>query len=838
MSGSLSAVAVQKYAEIILERAVAGLEKPLTYALPPGKNWQIGLPVVVPLRAGRCVGYIVGFCDDCDFENPKFIEQILSDEPLFDAFALKIARWMSAYYHCPLSECLAMFIPHGAAPSLEIKYQFCAEEPLRALRDLGRTPKLFAVANALYEAKKPLSAKEIAKIIGGEVPNDALRRLSENGTLQIAPERVKTAVKTKFVAAVALSRAGFDLLENAENLAKLQTRAPKQAVALGILARLHREKNLEWLPVAALSRELGIESATLRGLELKNLLCREQIESLRLPNGAVSPENSSVELTSEQKNAVAQIADSLENPASPQTVLLHGVTASGKTEVYLAAIQKTLDLGKKALVLVPEIALTAQTVAIFQKRFGSSVAILHSALSSGERFDEWRRAGRGDASIVVGARSAIFAPIRGLGLIIIDEEHDGSYKQDKTPRYHARDIAQKRASLEGAVVVLGSATPSLESFSRAQKGEYRYIEMRKRATGRPLPEVEIVDMTGEAKGGKLPVLSHRLKDELCETLARGEQAILFLNRRGFSTYVQCLGCGHVEKCPNCDVSLTHHRGEGTLRCHHCDHAIRVPGHCPKCDGWMLSFSGSGTEKVQDEVQQLLGERGLGEHKILRLDRDTTGTKGAHGQILGEFRHGRASVLIGTQMVTKGLDFPKVTLVGVISADMALNIPDFRAGERTFQLLSQVAGRAGRGQIAGKVLIQTLAADEIAIQTAATHDFSAFVAHELEGRAQIPNPPYSHVVNIISSHGEEQIARLQLEKLAAKFNDRIAREGGGTDLLGPVACPLARVKNKFRFHLLLRDKSRPRLHRILAAYDALSPQEKEGLTVDVDALSIL
>jgi primosomal protein N' (replication factor Y) len=844
MSGPSSISTVSRttshlFAQVVLERSVAGLDRELTYALPAStaqetNRWKIGQAVIIPLRNGRAVGYITGFSNQSDYENIKSIEQSLGDEPLFDEFALKIARWMSAYYHCSLPDCLSLFVPLGATPSIEIKYLFCAEEPLRALRDLTRSPKLYAIANAVWEAKKALSAKEISKIIGSDAGTDQLRRLVEDGTLQIAQKQIKSGIKPRFIAAVAPTRSGFDLLENAEHLAALTKKAPKQAAALKELATF----KLEWLPVAALARDFGIESATLKGLELKGLVCREQIESLRLPNGSIIPQKERVTLTEEQNNAVTQISDSLQNREAPQTVLLQGVTASGKTEVYLAAIEKTLELGKKALVLVPEIALTAQTVDIFQKRFGSSVAILHSALSAGERFDEWRRAQRGDAQIVVGARSAVFAPIRGLGLIIIDEEHDGSYKQDKLPRYHARDVAQKRATAEGAVLVLGSATPSLESYFRAIKGEYRHVVMQKRATGRPLPDVEIVDMTSEAKGGKLPVLSTRLKDELCEVVAKGEQAILFLNRRGFATYVQCLGCGHVEKCPNCDVSLTHHRNEGSLRCHHCDHTINAPSRCPKCDGWMLSFSGSGTEKVQDEVEQLFNERGLGETRILRLDRDTTGTKGAHSQILGEFRSGKASVLIGTQMVTKGLDFPKVTLVGVISADMALNIPDFRASERTFQLLSQVAGRAGRGQIAGKVLIQTLAADEVAITTAAKHDFSEFVAQELEARAHIPNPPFSHIVNIISSHEQEHVALIQLQRLAARFQDVIAKEKGGTDLLGPVACPLARVKNKFRFHLLLRDKSKPRLHRVLTAYDSLSTQEKEGLTVDVDALTIL
>jgi primosomal protein N' (replication factor Y) len=479
------------------------------------------------------------------------------------------------------------------------------------------------------------------------------------------------------------------------------------------------------------------------------------------------------------------------------------------------------------------------------------VAILHSALGAGERFDEWRRARAGRADIIVGARSAVFAPCRDIGLIIIDEEHDHSYKQDAAPRYHARDVALKRASLEGAVVVLGSATPSLESYHRATRGDYAHVRMMHRIAGRRLPEVEIVDMAVEAKMGQLPVLSTRLKDALCETTARGEQTILFLNRRGFAVYVQCLGCGHVERCPNCDVTLTYHRGERSLRCHHCDHAAPVIETCPQCDGWMIGFSGTGTEKVESEVAALLAQRGLGDTKILRLDRDTTSRKGAHGKILGEFRQGRAQVLIGTQMVTKGLDFPNVTLVGVVSADGALNMPDFRAAERTFQLLAQVAGRAGRGDRPGRVLIQTLADDHYAIEAARSQDYEAFVKQEMEFRVSPPYPPFSHVVNIISQDESEGAAKARLDELALALLEAIARENGdgngnsdssaeprGTELLGPVDCPLARVKNKFRFHLMLRDRNRPRLHRVLEVIDRLPRESRSGLIVDVDAMALL
>ena len=829
------APAFPSYVQLLLERGGALFQEPLTYAIPTCLQGQlrIGDAVAAPLRSGTVVAFVVGWAKSLPFDAPlvREVEAKLSDAPMFDELALKIARWMASYYHCSLFDCLQMWMPAGATPELETRYILCAPEPLRALRDLARTPKLFALAEALWKAKKPLSVVELTKILGAPTESGDLRRLVELGLVSVA-QTSKTHIKARLLPAVRLTEEGRAQLEIEGGA--LKRRAPKQFLALELVAK-HPS---DWVATGDLLRDGGVEIAPLKTLCAKNLLEWGHVEAWRAPGAEAQVHSKRVELTDEQKRAVEGITESLENRVAPQTILLQGVTASGKTEVYLQAIERCLELNRRALVLVPEIALTAQTVEIFQKRFGSQVAILHSALGTGERFDEWRRAAGGQARIVVGARSAIFAPIRELGLLIIDEEHDGSYKQDKTPRYHAREVALKRCAMENAVLVLGSATPSLESYSRATRGEYGHLLMLRRATGRPLPEVEIVDMTSETKAGKLPVLSTRLANDLVACVERGEQAILFLNRRGFATYVQCLACGHAEGCPNCDVSLTHHKNEGTLRCHHCDFGKPVPGRCPECDGWMLGFNGSGTEKVAWEVEQLFSERGLGKVNILRLDRDTTMTKGAHAQILGEFRAGRAPILIGTQMVTKGLDFPRVTLVGVISADTALNVPDFRASERTFQLLAQVAGRAGRGDVAGRVLIQTLAATDPAIIAAANHDFPTFVQGEIEARMQIPNPPFSHAVNVISSHEDEAIARHKLERLAAKFNDLIAQSGGGTDLLGPVSCPLARVKNKFRFHLLLRDKSRPRLHTVLGAYDALSSQDKEGLILDVDALSML
>ncbi|MDQ3815250.1 MAG: primosomal protein N' [Armatimonadota bacterium] len=843
------------YVTVALDCGQSHFDKELTYGVPPALRsiLRVGFAVLVPFNRRLMTGYVTGFTDHLDFaaEQLRPIRQLVSKAPLFDAKALKLARWMSAYYHCPVNECLDCFVPRGWQVVMQQRYSLAAPDQLtlqRTLRDLYHTPRQFQLVQVLMQHARPLTQKEIEKACEGAKMGDALKKLVAQGVLLMEEELLDPDVKPRRVQAVRLLP-GATL--NDEQWAQLDKAAPRQAAALRQLYALRDSdasheagRNSQPVPTLRLAHDFGIDLGALRALEKKGYIEFLTVEQKRAPVPHLPPPDvRRVELTAEQNAAVEKIETALRSISSSKsealsTFLLQGITASGKTEVYLTAIERCLALGRRALVLVPEIALTAQTVEIFQRRFQERVAILHSALSAGERFDEWRRARSGRADIVVGARSAIFAPCRDIGLIIIDEEHDHSYKQDSTPRYHARDVALKRATLENAVVVLGSATPSLESYHHAVRGDFGHVKLTQRIGTRRLPQVEVVDMLGEARMGTLPVLGQRLKEALCEAVARGEQAIVFLNRRGFATYVQCLGCAHVERCPNCDVTLTFHRTEQALRCHHCDHNAPVRGTCPQCNGWMIGFTGTGTEKVENEVETLLRERGLEGVKILRLDRDTTTHKGSHGRILGEFRQGKAQVLIGTQMVTKGLDFPNVTVVGVISADSALNVPDFRASERTFQLLAQVAGRAGRGDQPGKVLIQTLTTDHYAIQAACEHDYEKFVEHEIPARQSPTYPPFSHIVNVISSDTDEKVARERIEELALRFHEAIAREGDGTELLGPVDCPLARVKNKYRFHLMLRDRNRPRLHRVLQVYDDLPREEREGLTIDVDAMTIL
>jgi primosomal protein N' (replication factor Y) len=524
------------------------------------------------------------------------------------------------------------------------------------------------------------------------------------------------------------------------------------------------------------------------------------------------------------------------NPAA--TFLLHGVTGSGKTEIYLQAIARALEQGKGAIVLVPEISLTPQTVERFKARFSSGplqtlVAVLHSHLSTGERHDEWHKIRQGRARIVIGARSAIFAPVEPLGLIIVDEEHESTYKQEESPRYHARDVAVMRGQMEGAVVVLGSATPSMESFYNCKKGKFTLLDLPERVDNQKMPHVRVVDMRQAAYKEKgTPIFSPQLKEAITQRLERKEQTILFLNRRGYSTSLQCPKCGHVCECPNCSISLTYHRPEQKLSCHICGHNERVPNVCPneKCKNPAIRFAGTGTQKVEDILGKLFPQA-----RVRRMDADVMRKKEDYKRVLGEFRHGKIDILIGTQMIAKGLHFPNVTLVGIIYADMALHQPDFRAGERTFQLLTQVAGRAGRGDIEGEVFVQAFTPFHPAIQYARRHDFVGFYEQEIEFRQQLNYPPAGRVALLTLKGRSEEKVKFSAEHLKREL------EKLKTDrptISGPSPSPLLRAENLYRYQIMLRTRTMSRLSQALAKITAtLVLPDDVTLAVDIDPVNL-
>ncbi|MFT4175542.1 MAG: primosomal protein N' [Luteolibacter sp.] len=611
-------------------------------------------------------------------------------------------------------------------------------------------------------------------------------------------------------------------------LQKLEKRAPKQYAILSLLgfAENHR------LPVADLGE--GI-SASLKSLEKAGLLRLETEEIRRDPEADGVEEilaSQPLTLNDEQAEALAGIHKAIAEPKAP--ILLLGVTGSGKTEVYLQAAQHALDLGKTVLVLVPEIALTPQTVRRFKARFAAmqnQVAVLHSNLSQGERFDEWHRIRKGKARIVIGARSAVFAPLPDLGLILVDEEHENSYKQESVPRYHGRDVAVLRAHFEPCAIVLGSATPSLESWHNTQTGKYRIIRLDKRADGQSMPLVRVIDMRNEAakiKGG-VAILSDRLRVALEQRLEKGEQSILFLNRRGFARSLQCPKCGHVCQCPHCAVALTYHRADERLVCHVCGYQAVVPRKCPDCKDPAIILQGYGTQKVEEVLAKVLPNA-----RFARIDADAMRRKHALRDTLNAFKAHKIDILIGTQMIAKGLHFPNVTLVGILNADLGLHVPDFRAGERTFQLITQVAGRAGRGDLEGEVIVQTFTPHSPSIQYARKHDFDGYSEQEMEFRRQFSFPPYAHCAVLTARSTHERRAEFTLQTLHLRLAENLPE---GIVLGEVLPSPLVRSHGQFRFQITLRShRARPLTNHVQAVLHRTTLPEDVTVVFDMDALN--
>jgi primosomal protein N' (replication factor Y) len=616
-----------------------------------------------------------------------------------------------------------------------------------------------------------------------------------------------------------------------EGLEKLHKQAPRQAELLEAITRLNS-------PVRAseLLRKISLGNQTLRALAKRGLVELREEAVARDPHaGEEFVATSKLELNTEQTAAFKQIADALASPESARPILLHGVTGSGKTEIYLQAIRSALDRGRSAIVLVPEISLTPQTVERFKGRFAEArdaVAVLHSHLSGGERHDEWHKIHSGRARIVIGARSAVFAPLKDLGLIIVDEEHETTYKQEEAPRYQARDVAVVRAKIEKCAVVLGSATPSLESYYNATTGKYKLTTLTQRVDDRQMPLIRIVDLRQEGRKEKtMSILSEKLLQAIVDRLEKREQTILFLNRRGFSTSLLCRNCGEARDCPNCSVALTFHRHVARLSCHLCGHTAAVPKKCPACGQDALIYAGFGTEKVEATVAQFFPKA-----VVRRMDADSMTRKEAYRETLRNFRTGKIDILVGTQMIAKGLHFPNVTLVGIINADLALHLPDFRAGERTFQLLTQVAGRAGRGERTGEVFVQTYTPFSPSVQFARHHDFTGYFQQELEFRERCDFPPFKHAILITVRSAHEGRAKLSAETLVRRLKE--AR--GPEFVIGEaMPAPLQKLQGQFRFHILLRGDAIMRLSRLVReTLDKLPFPEDVAVTIDVDPYQLL
>ena len=605
--------------------------------------------------------------------------------------------------------------------------------------------------------------------------------------------------------------------------------SPKQLAVVEAL-----EKSTRPLTLQQLMQRADVTNAPIQSLRKKNLLLvtSERVMQTDLDDAPLAREEHH-DLHADQRTALKTILETL-NAGQHRTILMHGVTGSGKTEVYIRAIEEVIRFGRQAIVLVPEISLTPQTRQRFRSRF-ERVAVLHSHLSDKERHYHWQRIARGDVEVIVGARSAIFAPTPHLGLIILDEEHDGSFKQDSAPRYHARDVAEYRAKAESLPLVLGSATPSLESWQRAKNGEYLLVDMPVRVFARPLPHVATIDLRDEFHSrSSRGAVSRPLHQAIHQALREDGQVILLLNRRGFATSIQCPACGHVVECPNCSIALTHHRLEAKAVCHYCDYLIPAPTRCPECSFDGIRYAGLGTQKLEAEIRSRFAEV-----PVLRMDSDTMQKPGSHEEALTRFREGEIKILLGTQMIAKGLDFPNVTLVGVINADTALHFPDFRASERTFQLVTQVAGRTGRGEKGGRVLVQTFSPEHPAIVAALEHDYHRFAAGELEVRRRFHYPPLSAMIRLLVRGGLESAAEAFADQLAERVKKATEICEVETRVLGPAPAPLAKLHGKFRFHILLQADECAALRQVVreAARD-LKPPEDVHWAVDVDPLDML
>ncbi|KPL17163.1 MAG: hypothetical protein AMJ92_12045 [candidate division Zixibacteria bacterium SM23_81] len=789
------------YAQIVLPLSA---EKQFTYGVPPSLRRQVkvGSRVLVPLGRRTTTGIVVELIEESPFPQVKEVLDLLDPVPVFDEPMLELTRWISDYYLCSWGDVFRAALPAGFWQKGKRLIRLREPYAKALAHKLRRSSPLKAQIVETLTGRGELSDTTLARRVGKEGLFNALDQLHKAGYLQVKDESPKPRVAIRRERAVRLLASHGEVASVAKTLRK---KAPKQAAGLQTLLQLGGTAGL-----VELSHKAGVSGESIHRLENKGLVEVFDRESAREAYADLSLEPAPKRrLTPDQRKALNKVNEAVEE-GNFRVILLHGVTASGKTEVYIRAIRQTLKGGRRAIVLVPEISLTPQTVARFRAHFGPQVAVFHSGLSLGERYDAWRRMRAGHYKIVVGARSAIFAPIHEVGLIVVDEEHVDSYKQSEAqPRYHARDVAIMRGKLSKAVVLLGSATPSLESYQNVQCGKFLSCPLPQRIDGLPLPTMQIVDMRQERKEGNWGIFSEVLKEKIAQRLNRGEQIILFLNRRGFSTCIKCQECGFVMTCPHCNVTLTYHSQDLTIKCHYCGLRRPAPNVCPSCRGQHIKFRGMGTQKVEREVNELFPRA-----RVLRMDRDTTSRKGAHRRIFDEFRDGQAEILLGTQMIAKGLDFPQVTLVGVVSADGGLNLPDFRSAERTFQLITQVAGRAGRSRSGGEVLVQTYSPEETCIKLAQRHDYLSFVRQEMEGRRELSYPPFGRLLLLLMQSTEEVRVVRASENMSAMLREQAHRLGcRDVQILGPAPAPLSKVRGQHRWQVLLKGPRSGSLRRI-------------------------
>ncbi len=790
------------YAGVIISAANKNVDKEFSYKIPSEliDKIQIGIRVAVPFGMGNKIteGFVVSINKDCLVPNNKLkqITKILNDKPLFNNELLLLAKFMKDKYYTTLYSCLKCIIPKG----LNFKPDYLV------LLNINRGKsniKLSTRQKQLINLLENHGGQMLKSEIENEFAPQALNALVKNEVVEIKDisEVKNLSLKIKYA---------YINCENPQSVLKI---TPKQRLVINMLMQHNG------LPLTDLKNYLGISSSPIITLAQKGVIAIKEQEVLRNTTAQYAEnKNELPELTKDQLKAVEYITNRKDNK---KPVLIHGVTGSGKTEIYLQLIEDVVKKGKQAIVLVPEISLTPQMASIFLNRFKHLVTVSHSRQTFGERFDQWKKASEGLISIMIGPRSAIFTPFSNLGIIIIDEEHENTYKSETTPKYSAKEVAIKRGELTGAAVILGSATPSIETYYEALTNKLDLITISKRVNDRKLPEVEVVDMRNELMLGNKSIFSNSLLNSLEEALKNKKQAILFLNRRGFSTFVSCRKCGQVMVCDNCSINYTYHNETNKLICHYCGKSIQNPKNCPTCGSRYIKYFGIGTERIEHEFKQLFPKV-----NVLRMDADTTSGKNSHNEILAKFRQKEASVLIGTQMIAKGLDFPDVVVVGIVAADISLNYGDFRAGETTFQLLTQVSGRAGRGETEGKVVIQTYTPSHYSIVYAKDGNYQQFYQHEISTRRQMQYPPFTKVFCVLfSSPIEKQVIALlfRLCEIMKQFN-----KDNFFDVLGPAPASVSKIKLQYRWKIIVKSVNEQKLKSfVIDCINKLQEQQSMG-----------
>ncbi|MCI8868984.1 MAG: primosomal protein N' [Lawsonibacter sp.] len=809
-------------AKVAVSKAIYAIDKPYDYLVPAQLEPTLlpGMRVMVPFGAGnrRCDGLVLALRPPEGEKPLKAVLAQLDDRPVLNEEGLRLALWMRERYFCTVYDAVKAMLPAGLYFSmrntLALRAGLDREQAERAVQGHPAAGQLLEM---LFTWKGRGDLEQIRAAFGARDPNPAIKILTDLSLAEWETSAQRAVGdKTEKIAVLSLPPE-----EALALVAPNRRRAPQRYAVTELLCALG----------AASAKELcyftGASAATLRSLEKSGILTQERQEVLRRVSLDGVPPAPPPELNEEQERAFLGL-DALCEGGQAAAALLYGVTGSGKTQVYIRLIHRVLARGRTAMVLVPEISLTPQLLRVFASQFGGQIAVLHSSLRSGERYDEWKRVRSGDARVVIGTRSAVFAPLENLGLIVVDEEQETTYKSENTPRYHAREVAKFRCVQQNALLLLGSATPAVETMYQARQGGYHLFTLSRRYNERGLPQVLIADMREDLREGNGSCISFRLREELVQNLQRGEQSILFLNRRGASSMVSCGECGQVPSCPRCSVHLTYHSANGRLMCHYCGHSQLLPGACPDCGG-ALNFIGAGTQRVQSQLEELFPGQ-----EVLRMDTDTVSAANSHEKILSRFQKERIPVLVGTQMVAKGLDFENVTLVGVVAADLSLYVDDFRAGERTFSLITQVVGRAGRGSKGGRAVIQTFTPDNDVIRFAACQDYDSFYEQEIQLRRARGCPPFRDMLVFTASGMSEAAVLRSCARLRRALESQLRSMGRSFQLLGPAPAAVAKVNDRFRYRVTLMDKNDPPLRRLAAHLLRAASQDKENRGVSIYA----